>query len=242
MLKIVICDDQEEHLRRAEALADRTFAAEGQQIRKHLFESAEELLSWMETENSAPDVAVLDIELEGEDGISLAKKLNALAPGCRIIFLTSYLDYAMDVYEAEHIWFVVKKQAEEYFPAAVKKALRSLAERETVVPALIVSENRRKTVIPIDRILYLSKMGRKGQVVCVDGEYLDRRGPAALIPAAYREHFLRCHEGYWVNVGMIAQLDRDCFVLKDGTRIPISRGFKAEARSRFFERFWIPSD
>ncbi|MCR5006137.1 MAG: LytTR family DNA-binding domain-containing protein [Clostridiales bacterium] len=239
MLTIAICDDQKEHLQRAEALVDRTFAAEDRKIRKKCFSGAEELLLWLEMENQWPDIAILDIEMDGEDGIALAKRLNTLVPTCRIIFLTSYMDYAMDVYEAEHIWFVVKAQAEEYFPAAVKKALRSLEEREAAVPALVVSENRQKTVIPIDRILYLSKVGRKGQVVCIDGEYLDRKGPAALIPDVYREYFLRCHEGYWVNVKMIVQLDRDFFILKNGSRVPISRTFKERAREEFFQKYRI---
>ena len=239
MLTIAICDDKQEHLQRAETLVDKAFAAEDRQIRKKCFTSAEALLSWLEIDNQWPDIAILDIEMDGTDGITLAKRLNALVPTCRIIFLTSYLDYAMDVYEAEHIWFVVKAQAEQYFPVAVQKALRSLDEREAAVPALIVSENRQKTVVPIDKILYLSKVGRKGQVVCVDGEYLDRKGPAALIPDVYRDYFLRCHEGYWVNIKMIAQLDRDRFILKDGTQIPISRTYKERAREEFFRKYRI---
>lgn len=239
MLTIAICDDQKEHLQYAKELVDQTFAAEGQLIRKECFQSAEELLLWLEEANQGLDIAVLDIEMDGEDGIALAKHLNTIVPTCRIIFLTSYLDYAMDVYEAEHIWFVIKAQAEEYFPLAAKKAIQSLKDRETAVPALIVHENRQKTVIPIDQILYLSKAGRKGQVVCFDGEHLDRKGPAALIPDVYRDYFLRCHEGYWVNTRMIAHLDRDCFILRDGSRVPISRSYKEEVREEFFRRYRI---
>ena len=239
MLTIAICDDLKEHLQRAEELVDKAFAAEGKQIRKKCFASAKELISWMEMESQGPDIAVLDIEMDGEDGISLAKRLNILVPMCRIIFLTAYQDYDMDVYEAEHIWFVIKKRAEEYFPLEVRKAIRSLDELETAVPSLIVSVNRQKTVIPIDKILYLTRVGRKGHVVCVDGEYVDRRGPAALIPDAYRERFLRCHEGFWVNVRMIVQLDRDTFILKDGSRIPISRGYREQAREEFFRKYRI---
>lgn len=239
MLTIAICDDQQEHLQRAEKLVDRAFEAEGRKIRKKLFHSAEELLLWLEMDYQGPDIAILDIEMDGEDGIALAKRLNALVPFCRIIFLTGYLNYAMDVYEAEHIWFVVKSQADEYFPVAVKKALQSLEERQASVPALVVSENRKKTVIPIESILYLSKVGRKGQVVCVDGVYLDRKGPAALIPEVYREYFLHCHEGYWVNIRMIAQLDRDCFILKDGSQVPIGRAYKENARKEFLRQYRI---
>ena len=32
------------------------------------------------------------------------------APFCQIIFLSSYLSYATEVYETEHIYFILKSQ------------------------------------------------------------------------------------------------------------------------------------
>ena len=193
----------------------------------------------MAADRKQPDLAVLDIEMGGENGISLAKKLNAAAPACRIIFLTSYVDYASDAYEAEHIWFVVKSRAEEYFEAAVRKALTSIAEGEIVKPGLLIREGGKSVLLPLENVLFLSKVGRKAQIMCADGAHLAAKNPAELIPSGLKDHFVRCHQGYWVNIAQIAELDHEEFVLKGGSRIPISRTFREEAKRRFLDQYRI---
>ena len=237
MLTVAICDDNAIHLKKAEEITDHALTAAQQLFRMYQFASAEDLLAWISSEEILPDLAVLDIEMGGEDGISLAKKLNLLAPGCRIIFLTSYVDYAPDAYEADHIWFVVKGRVQEHFDAAIRKALDSLKENETAIPGILVRENGRTVFLSLEEILYISKAGRKAQVKCLTGEHLDRKNPASLIPAGLQTHFIRCHQGYWVNISQISELDHEEFVLKDGSRIPISRTFREEAKRRFFERY-----
>ncbi len=237
MLITAICDDNAQHLKRAEEMTVKALNEAEKVFSLREFASAEELLGWMDREDARPDLAVLDIEMGGENGISLAKKLNALAPACRIIFLTNYVDYAPDAYEAEHIWFVVKSRAEEHFGAAIGKALRSLAEKETARPGLLIREGGKAVLLPLDTILYVTRVGRKAQVECLDGPHFAAESPARLIPARLAGHFLRCHQGYWVNVSQIAELDHEEFVLTNGARIPLSRGFRDEAKRRFFERY-----
>ena len=239
MLIAAICDDDSLHLKWAEEMTAAAFNAAGQVYSMNLFSSAEELLQWMAADRKQPDLAVLDIEMDGENGISLAKKLNAAAPACRIIFLTSYVDYAPDVYEAEHIWFVVKSRAEEHFEAAVRKALASIAESETVKPGLLIREGGKSVLLTLENVLFLSKVGRKAQIMCVDGAHLAAKNPAELIPSGLKDHFVRCHQGYWVNIAQIAELDHEEFVLKGGSRIPISRTFREEAKRRFLDQYRI---
>lgn len=234
-LKIAICDDNSTHLKLAENLV--TSNLESRSYAVQLFSCAEELLSEINKDHYAPDIAVLDIELSGEDGITLAKQMNQLVPMCRIIFLTGYIDYAPDAYEAEHIWFVVKKTADRYFPSAMKKALQSLESSEHAVPSIVIRENGKSIAVPVSQILYISKVSRKSLIFCKDGEYYDTRRPAMLIPKELGEQFIHCHQGYWVNISMIRELDHDLLVLEDGTRIPISRTHKDEVRERFFDHF-----
>lgn len=237
MLITAICDDNALHLKRAEEMTVLALNEAGQVYSLQLFSSAEELLTWMEMEEKRPDLAVLDIEMDGEDGISLAKKLNEIAPACRIIFLTSYVDYAPDAYEAEHIWFVVKSRAKEHFERAVKKALSSLAERETARPGFLIREEGKSVLLPLDDILFISKVGRKSQIICLTGVHMASKNPADLIPAGLKDHFLRCHQGYLVNISQITELDHEEFILKNGSRIPISRTYRDDAKKRFFERY-----
>ena len=140
---------------------------------------------------------------------------------------------------AEHIWFVVKSRADEFFESAIRKALASFKEEETAVPGLVVRENGKRILVPLDEILYVGKVGRKAQVRCFNRSYLDTRRPSLLIPDTLAESFLHCHQGYWVNFRMIEEMDHEEFVLRGGVRIPISRTFRQHAREVFFERYHI---
>jgi len=177
--------------------------------------------------------------MDGENGIQLAKKLNEKVPDCRIIFLTSYIDYAPEVYETQHVWFVVKNRADEFFEQAVHKALASIAEDSTAAPDIMIRENGRQILVPVRDILYIGKVGRKAQVHCADRDYYDTRRPAQLIPESLSGRFLRCHQGYWVNFQMINELDHEEFVLQGGDRIPISRTYRDAARKAFFEQYHL---
>ena len=145
------------------------------------------------------------------------------------------MNYAPDVYEAEHIWFVVKNRAEEHFGPAMRKALASLGEASPAQPGILVREKGAVTFVPLTDILYLGKVGRKTVVRCQGREYSDTRRPALLIPASLKDVLVQCHQGYWVNLRQVREIDHGEFVLKDGTRLPISRSFRDDVRKRFFE-------
>ena len=239
MLRIAICDDISDHLQTAAEMVKTHMDSAQEKYEIQTFQNADQLLSETKLNAYQPDIAILDIEMDGESGISLAQKLNALVPLCRIIFLTSYIDYAPDVYETEHVWFVVKKRAQEHFPLALQKAVASMKESAASAPAIIIKNKGVTTAVPLDRILYLSKVDRKAYVYCTDGVYTDTRRPALLIPDHLKDQFIQCHQGYWINVNMIQELDHDEFILKDGTRIPISRTFRTDARRQFFQLYRI---
>ena len=108
MLRIAICDDERIQRRHTAELIDSALAARSADI--SCFDSSEALLQAV-VSGYAPDIAVLDIQMGEMDGISLAKRLNALTPSCRIIFVTSYLAFATEVYSTEHVYFILKARS-----------------------------------------------------------------------------------------------------------------------------------
>ncbi|MBR4444808.1 MAG: response regulator transcription factor [Solobacterium sp.] len=243
MLTIVLCDDIELHLKKAEQLVSEIMEKQDIPYEIRLFHDAETMLSHVEFNEVSPDIAILDIEMDGENGISLAKKLNQAVPKCPVIFLTSYVDYASTAYEAEHIWFVVKNRTEEYLEPALKKALAVYRNSQNRTIGILVRDNRKATVIPLEKILYISKVGRKAQIRCTDGEYFDTRSPSAMIPEELSAYFMRCHQGYWVNFKMIRELDKDELVFPGDIRVPISRRYREEVRRKFFDSYHFhPND
>ena len=136
MINVAVCDDEPIHRRDAEKRVERILHAEGIAFRLLMFSSAEELLARTEVGEWQPEIAVLDIEMDGEDGISLARKLNEKIPACRIIFFTGYVDHAPEVYVAEHIWFVVKSRADEFLNQLLERHWRLSRRKRQLFLAL----------------------------------------------------------------------------------------------------------
>lgn len=81
------------------------------------------------------DVLILDIDFVGRDydGIKLGALINKYAPECYIIFLTNFLEYAPEVYDIEHCYFVLKKNKAVMLPRAINK-VRKMYEADRQLP------------------------------------------------------------------------------------------------------------
>ncbi|MBQ9068557.1 MAG: hypothetical protein IJ131_05755 [Eggerthellaceae bacterium] len=51
-----------------------------------------------------PDLVFIDIEFDGKpEGIAAVREINERVPNCQVVYLTNYLQYAVDVYQANHV-------------------------------------------------------------------------------------------------------------------------------------------
>ena len=106
MLQIAVCDDEKLYLNEVLKILHETL--DGTPNKIQTFQNSAALIAAVEEDGYIPDIAVLDICMDGVDGITLAKQLNKASPTSKIIFISSYSGYLMDVYETEHVYFVLK--------------------------------------------------------------------------------------------------------------------------------------
>ena len=107
-MKIIICDDERMDAERAKTI----------------------LLSCKGVQEE--DIAILDIEYENRqfNGITLSKELNKKLPLCQIIYLTWVLEFAPEVYDTIHCYFVLKQNEEKMLPRAMEKAIQIYCDQE----------------------------------------------------------------------------------------------------------------
>ena len=116
MYTIYICDD--------DALFASSLCAKVQQLfpgsfQISVFHSIRTLQA--AAEKTPPNIALLDIQLGQDNGISLAKQLFPSPSQTQVIFITGYVEYCSDVYETEHIYFLLKPLD----PVLLKKSLQN---------------------------------------------------------------------------------------------------------------------
>ena len=228
MIPIAVCDDE-----RVQGLRTREVILSHGRVRDpmvQLFETPDALLDAIRLRDYCPRVAVLDIRMEGTDGIRLAEQINDLLPQCAVIFLTAFLEYATDVYETRHVYFILKSELEQRIGSALEKAL----DGKGIPPHLQLSSGSSVKSILLRDVLYLERILHKTRVRTRNGTEMVTTPPAELLKDVTEGAFIRCHQSYWVNYEHINAMEKNEFVLSDGTRIPISRTFRDSAKAEFF--------
>lgn len=75
------------------------------------FTKSSQAIGWLQ-ENDA-DIALLDIEMNGINGITLAKRCSDLCHNINIIFVTAYSQYTMDALQLHASGYLIKPVAEK---------------------------------------------------------------------------------------------------------------------------------
>ena len=238
MLRIAICDDERIHRRHTAELIDGVQTVRGADI--SCFAGSADLLHAIDF-GYTPDIAVLDIQMGEMDGISLAKKLNEQTPSCRIIFVTSFLEFATEVYSTEHVYLILKSQLDDRIGDALEKAVASINAENGNDSMLAVKVRGGTERVPVRDIKYVERLNRKTHVVAAGSELWSAHAPADLL-RGHEEQFVRCHQSIWVNIHWVSSMKSDEFLLDDGSSLPISRGYKQHARDAFFASLRRPDD
>ena len=108
MLEIVVCDDDIADLECAVTMLHKIFTS--QKIAYHIekFMSANQMLESI----SRIDIGILDISMEELNGIKLGRKLKEKFPDVKLVYITSYEEYCMQVINEVHAFSFLCKPLE----------------------------------------------------------------------------------------------------------------------------------
>ena len=108
MLEIAVCDDDIADLECAVNMLHKIFTS--QKIAYHIeqFMSANQILENI----SRIDIGILDISMEELNGIKLGRKLKEKFPDVKLVYITSYEEYCMQVINEVHAFSFLCKPLE----------------------------------------------------------------------------------------------------------------------------------
>lgn len=192
----------------------------------------------LEEDQFSCDVMVMDIEFKRDnmDGIRLSKQINEKAPDCQIVYLTHILEFAPEVYETEHCYFVMKNNMQVMLPRAVKKA-KYLYDKETGQKMVELISGGKKVYINQKDIMYIEKEQRVIHV-CTRNKAYDAYQSLAAIGRQLDEWMVRCHGSFLINLNYVSDLGTDCITMKDGKEIPIGKTYREQTKKAYL-RFWV---
>lgn len=185
-----------------------------------------------------PDLVFLDIQMPKLDGFEVVE-LAGSKP--HYVFATAYDQYALKAFEVHAIDYLLKPFSRERLAQALAHArsrrppaeqlhavVLDAVQRRGYLERVLIKDGARVQVVPSATIDYVEAQDDYVQVQAAGKAWLKHQRMSELESQLDPQVFIRIHRSYIANVGAIARIepaskDNYCAVLKDGTKLPISR-------------------
>lgn len=225
MISIILCEDNKIHLNYIkqllwESIEKITPIINMTKINLFSFDSGHELMEHCESKLHQMDILVCDIELDGIDGIALAKNIKLLRPNIQIIFLSAYINYFEDVYSVDHIYFLSKPIDKDKFYEALYKAITISMENKTKFITMIIKNSL--YTVNLNDIYYIETALRKINIHTIDTFY-SKYDRLTNFVNSLDQRFIICHKSFAINMDKVAKLGKRSFTLSNQIEIPISQ-------------------
>ena len=204
------------------------------------------------TEQYHPDIVFLDIRMPGLTGVDAARQIAQLPtfdeangwPGCEIVFITAYDQYALKAFEAGAVDYLLKPIDELRFGEALARArdllrLRALDASRTKAMVAVQARPLQKFMVRIgsrtlfiraDAVEWISADGDYAVLHSGARTYMVRESLHQLVMQLDQARFLRVHRSSIVRLDQVAEFqpltNRDAMLrLHDGTPVRVSRTY-----------------
>lgn len=235
MLQIAICDDETaqcsllesyvrewERLRRQEA--DIALVGNGEQL----------LFHWEERRR---DILLLDIDMPGVDGLSLARRLRSRGEDVQIVFVTGLAEYALEGYDVEAVSYLIKPVEKERLFACLDRAFQRCGLE---APTLLLDTPGGTARVRVRDICYLESDAHDTWVHCAGGKepVRCRAGIRQLEERLERQGgFFKIHRSYLVNLAYVNRIEKKEAVMDSGEALPVARNRWEELNRAYLDYY-----
>ena len=222
MLEIAICDDDAIILK---TLGKYFGKLNDATIKYDIYNSADTLYRYVEEQGTVYDVFILDIEMQGMNGLELAQKIREKDSNCLIIFLTNYSQYVFSVFEVITFDFLRKPLEYSEFENLIKKIKRYFNITKGV---FVFSYRKNSFSIPFEEIYYIEKSGRRAYLYSKDKEYIFNMTLNEIWKQLDSGAFVAIYPSCIVNLFYVREIVRDELILKTGDKLFVSKKYCQE--------------
>ena len=192
-LKVLIVDD--------EALARsrlRTLLGDCTDPRAEVVGEAGNAVAAMEQiQRGLCDLVLLDIQMPGVDGITLAANLRTMASPPRVVFVTAHAEHAVQAFELEAADYLTKPVRLERLQQSLQKVLRlqsasDQADAPGMAESLLIQERGRSERVALSEVIYLKAELKYITVRTAEKEHIFD-GALSDLEQKYAHLFVRVH-------------------------------------------------
>ncbi|MGN1349835.1 MAG: LytR/AlgR family response regulator transcription factor [Anaerovoracaceae bacterium] len=174
---------------------------------------------------------LMDIYLEGQDGMEAARRISRQDPSCRIIFSTVSSEHAVESYDVRAVDYLVKPLTYERFSRAMERVCEEEQQKNR---SLFITTGGVGARVRLQDILYTDMMDRRLCLHLRDRVVKLSDRPSEVIENLLRdERFLLCNRSIVVNMDEIQNAEEQDFRMKNGELVPLRKRECAALKRQF---------
>ncbi|WP_455684019.1 LytR/AlgR family response regulator transcription factor [Thomasclavelia sp.] len=184
------------------------------------------------------EIIFMDIYMDDINGMEAAKRVYELDKKCKIIFLTTSKEFAIESYSVHATYYLVKPINDDDFIQAMEFCQ---LQPKYDVPFLKVTTARIETRLNTNDILYIDIANRVTRIHLIN-ETIKVSGSFKEItePLLKDSRFINCIRGIVINMEHIIKQIDSFFILDNNEKIPINirnkKSIEKTYRNYIFER------
>lgn len=186
-----------------------------------------------------PDLVFLDVQMPKLSGFEMLELLDS-PPS--VIFTTAFDEYALKAFEAHAVDYLLKPVTKERFEKAMQKWLAQAEARkqpeltelasekvyEGYQHRIVVKDNGRIRIIPVQDLHYLEANDDYVKIVTKEGSYLKKSTLSHIEQSLDPEQFVRVHRSYIVPVSQLLRIEpyekeSHIALLQCGAKVTVSK-------------------
>lgn len=230
MINIAVCDDEIFYLNTVNNILEKNFT--DNQLNISSFNCIEDFKKVFDSDSSVFDIIITDIELNDANGIEFAEYIRNKNEKVRIIFISNYINYATEVYNTDHTYFVLKTNAETRLPDAVNKALIQLDKinEEFIAIETLTYET---VVIKVSEIIYIERLLRETIIYTLSGKETTHLNIDKINRKINKNTMARIHRSYMINMKHVKRFTGTEITMTNDTVLNVTRSYKKSFKELF---------
>ena len=230
-MKILICDDENEYIQDIKNHVSMFMNEHNEDVRFFEYSNGKMLLNCKEHF----DIAFLDVEINGVNGIDIGKALKKVNENIVIFVVTAYEKYMDEAMDLNVFRFLQKPVNPERLYAGLEKAIRTIDS--SLVNVTLNDRDKNIVSISTNDIAYVEIDGRKTKVVTKAKTYFSQKNITYWRDKLVASFFCHPHKSFIVNIKYISKCEKDMITIINGDRIPIAYRNQSEFSKYFVNYF-----
>lgn len=231
-ISIAVCDDDKMALSMVSGALKSALRASGVEVKSAVFLTPQKFLKSLES--TEYDMAFLDIDMPGMDGIELGKKLRKDGRGMEIVYVSNCETRVFEAFEVHPFGFIRKSRFLKDMTDVIRLYLEAHKEERPSRMIDLPARYGSRVNLKIDDILYFEGNGIYQNAYMKAGDIMEVASQMAQLEETLAEYgFMRIHKGYLVNYQHIVRIDSAEVAVSNGTMLPISRRKSKDIKNQY---------